>query len=60
MDSSVDVAAGAGVLVPCVDGNQRVQRPVCREGAFRHGELSSAKEPAANPAQERATRHTTG
>lgn len=48
MDCSVDVAAGAGVLVLCVDGNQRVQCPVSREIAFRHGELSSAKEPAAN------------
>jgi hypothetical protein len=29
-------------------------------GTFRRRELSSAKEPAANPAQDRATRHTTG
>jgi hypothetical protein len=36
MDCSVDVAAGAGVLVLCVDGNRRVQCPVCREVAFRH------------------------
>ncbi|MBE4739773.1 family 43 glycosylhydrolase [Streptomyces caniscabiei] len=58
--SSQGVAAGAGVLVLCVYGNQRVPCPVCPEVAFRHGELSSAKEPAANPAQDRATRHTTG
>ncbi|MCF3129115.1 hypothetical protein [Streptomyces olivochromogenes] len=36
MDCSVEVAAGAGVLVTWDDGRRRVQCPVCQEVAFRH------------------------
>lgn len=36
MECSLQVAAGAGVLVPCEDGKRRMRCPVCQEVEFRH------------------------
>ncbi|MFE9413896.1 hypothetical protein ACFYN0_34700 [Streptomyces sp. NPDC006704] len=35
VECSVTIAAGAGLLVPCVDGKRRIQCPVCRDVALR-------------------------